>query len=285
MQRRVILFILSIILVISCTKESILPIQTDVIELSREIIEDGGFAFRNDQFELLISKNDAVKQGYSEEAYEYLQEYARKQNEAIRIRKEKMSNFTVYKDKTNSLQVVDQINAMMINGYIKSSNARSYYLTVSIEEAIDLGYTKEAYETVVQRINDETIYECDFLLQPSQSMMPNVECSTKASGLPLFGGGFLQTTVEERKITEYFDISNIPLNILYISINVIFRTDSGSGKHNFYAQTTDTYPTGIVNGSTACQQSIAVYNGGDTIAITYECTDSLCGSCSYYRAQ
>lgn len=284
MKRNIIIWTLSIVVASSCTQELISTDTGDIVELSRSIIECGYFAFDDNQYKLSISKEEAENLGFSKDAYEYLQTYAYKKNESIRLYLEKKKNFTIYEDKTNSYQVIDQINDMILEGYINSVGDSCYYLNISIEDALDLGYSKEAYETVVQRINDGTIYESSFILPPYQDRQINKGLSTK-SYLPMFILGMIKTTLEERRITDYYDISTIPLDILFLTIDVRFHTDSGIGNHNFYAQTTDPYPTSIINGYPGGTNIISVYNGGDNIAISYECTGDLCGTCFFQRIQ
>ena len=282
MKKAIISIAFAITAAIACTQESAIPaiVNTteDVVKMSKDIIDEGYLIFSNNQFELTISKDQAISLGYSNEAYNFLIDEIKKKNEAIRTDMEQYENFSIYADKSNSCDVVDQINSMIITGHITSIDGICYQINITLDQAIELNYTKEAYETAVQRIHDGSIYNVGFILQPS---FTSVDPGSKASDLPIFGGGIIRTTDTIRGETQYFTLAT-NLSDLLLTIRVKFITISGSGQHNFMAQTTND-PQTIVNGQTGGYHYVSVRNEGDYIAIGYATTETLCGICQFNR--
>ncbi len=89
MKRNLILSIFVTVTLASCNEVDIVPIcnqdtKLEIKELAYDIIKNGYLTFNENQYNLAITKSEAINLGFSAEAYDYLYDSAIKINESIR---------------------------------------------------------------------------------------------------------------------------------------------------------------------------------------------------------
>ena len=274
-----------IIITISCTIESATPSiededMTKVKELAYEFIKSDYLYFNDNQFELKITREEAIDMGFSIEAYDYILESAMQVNKAIRQELELVNNFSIYDSKVNSFDNIEQINRLIRNGHIKSKDNRTYYMDVTLAEALTLGYSREALETAIQSIEDGTIYKCGFITQPSYVNLGTNALDTKSTNYQIITGGYLETEEANLSVTEYLMLP--PDQSIMNAVGVRFENKGSNGIHTFTTETE--VGTMSRSGLPGGYIYVPVIMGGTYIGLTYVTTGSNGGRVDYHRA-
>lgn len=234
MKTNIKLILFAVFALLSCSQETHSPDLTevqslDVKELAFDIIENGYLDFINNQYELKITKNEALDLGFSSEGYDYLFNSAEQINKSIRREMDVVNNYSVYEDKSNSLNVINQINQMINNGHIIINDYELYDVVISLSEAIRLGYTEEAFETAKQRIKDGSISDCPYIIQPGYNTRRSDEIITKSDYLQEITGGVLIVEWPYSSVTEYFRLPNDSYSMN--ALGVMFCDNGSMGYH------------------------------------------------------
>ena len=175
---------------------------------------------------------------------------------------------------------IEQINRLIRNGYIKSKDNRTYYMDVTLAEALTLGYSREALETAIQSIEDGTIYKCGFITQPSYVNLGTNALDTKSTNYQIITGGYLETDEANLSVTDYLMLP--PDQSIMNAVGVRFENKGSNGTHTF--TTVTDVGTMSRSGSPGGYIYVPVLMGGTYIGLTYVTTGSNGGRVDYHRA-
>lgn len=116
-----------------------------------------------------ISREEAIKQGIPEDAYDNLLESLEKQTREAREIIERGGKFTFLN--VFALPEVEQQFHQLV-GYMKSE-ADTCYLTITPEEAMEMGFSKEAYEKALRETEIRTGYKKRIVQNSNASVRTN----------------------------------------------------------------------------------------------------------------
>lgn len=286
MKRNLILSIFVTVTLASCNEVDIVPIcnqdtKLEIKELAYDIIKNGYLTFNENQYNLAITKSEAINLGFSAEAYDYLYDSAIKINESIREEIFNLENFTVFKNKANSLDVINQVNDMIRQNHISLNGNNQYIFNITLSESIELGYSEEDYETALQRINDGSIYKFDFIVHPTSRIVTfSNDLMTKSTYLQEIGGDIIQTSEAYMTITQYY---SLPQNTSVMNaLCVRFESYGSSGGH-YFMTITDGGTCELTNAIPGRYYFVPVIMYGDYVGVRYCTASSDGGVCIFYR--
>lgn len=274
----------TIIIATSCIQENMLSTtkfadNVELHDLSYEIIKGGYWDFSDNQYQMKISKEEAIDRGFSGEAYDYLLASMDEVNSKISQEIQAIKDFSIYEVKSGTSEVVDQVNKMIIDGIIKVNDDGLYSIGMQKSQVLELGYSEEAFDTAKYRIDDETIYDSDFILQPQQiaKMLVNAQ---RDGFFPEIGTGWLETIGPNLQSlgfyslpSDYFGMNALRLTFYdkeYAGVHY-FKTNTEGGSHEL----NNCYP-GMFH-------YIPVVMYGVSVELTYSTTGLDGGLCYYVR--